>query len=167
MKFRIAALILLTVLCINQTCLAQDEGQPFSGLKKHAIHFTPGVQALTLSYERKLWHPKKQSLIFKTITARFEVGGFDTAFPFDASDRLEPFYGLSVSGITGTGNNHLEVGVGLVHARDADKIFQIVHNYLDLYPSLGYRFQKPDGKFVFRAGVSNPRITYISVGYAF
>ncbi len=152
-------------------CAGQNnaEDSRFTGLKKNAIHFTPGVQALTLSYERKLWHPKKENPFFKTITGRFEGGVFQAVLnaAFSDDSEIHSFYALSVSGITGKGKNHLEVGFGIARTDHAEKIYCCLNTYYDIYPSIGYRLQKPDGKFVFRAGVSHPRYTYISVGYAF
>lgn len=169
MRLRLTVMTLMMIFFIPVVCSGQSSESHFSGLKKNMLHFTPGVQGLTLSYERKLWHPEKPDPFFKTFTARFESGLFLSAFDNIAGEEdLGSFYALSISGITGKGKNHLEFGFGVVRAEGIENIYCcLADDNWDIYPNLGYRFQKPDGKFIFRAGVSHPRYTYFSIGYAF
>ncbi len=169
MRLRLTVLALMMTFFIPAICSGQSEESHFTGLKKNMLHFTPGVQGLTLSYERKLWHPEKPNPLFKTFTARIESGLFLSAFDNIAGEEdLGSFYALSISGITGKGKNHLEFGFGVVRAEGIENIYCcLADDNWDIYPSLGYRFQKPEGKFIFRVGASHPRYTYISIGYAF
>ncbi|MBO3697882.1 hypothetical protein [Roseivirga sp. E12] len=170
MKLRKAILTVLLITFISGFCLGQDAESHFKGLKSNMVHFIPGLQGATIGYERKLWHPKKQAPFFKTITARFEGGVFRSALAYAWNDEedFNSFYALSISGLTGKGKNHLEFGFGVVRTEGIENIYCCLGDYSwDIYPNLGYRFQKPDGKFVFRVGASHPRYTYVSVGYAF
>lgn len=170
MKYRHALPALLITLCTCDISLAQEVKSDFRDLKNNAIHFMPGLQALTLSYERKLWHPERSRALFKTFTARLEGGVFRSALSGAFGWEVEgypSFYALSVSGLTGKGKNHLEFGFGVARGQFAEKIYCCLNGDWDIYPNLGYRFQKPGGRFVFRVGASHPRYTYISAGYAF
>lgn len=66
--------------------------------------------------------------------------------------------------LTGKGSNHLEVGLGAMYAEYTEEEAEAI-----LLPAgnLGYRFQKPDGRFIFRTGVGFPEAIYISFGFSF
>lgn len=76
MKLQTILFALALIVFSSEFCSGQDKRSYFNGLKENAVHLTPGVQGLTLSYERKLWHPKKTNPLFRTITSRFEGGVF-------------------------------------------------------------------------------------------
>lgn len=96
-----------------------------------------------------------------------------------------PVYLLTLNGIWGKRNNHFEGALGVVVLFDKSSYDIGVSNANYPYPgydvepgrldytmflpaaSIGYRFQKPDGKFIFRAGIGWPEALYVSFGFAF
>ncbi|MGC9341331.1 MAG: hypothetical protein ACP5E3_01375 [Bacteroidales bacterium] len=60
--------------------------------------------------------------------------------------------------LTGSSANHLELGAGLVYYFIGDS---------PLSGTIGYRYQKPGGDFIFRTGISRPEVLYVSIGVAF
>ena len=70
------------------------------------------------------------------------------------------FQQLSVSALTGRKNNHFEAAAGLLRFH---------WDRFDIAPAgnLGYRYQKPEGGFIFRAGIAFPESLYISFGFSF
>lgn len=74
-----------------------------------------------------------------------------------------------LTGLTGSNKNHLELNVGL-----ALLFPNFPYEYAGPHPIrvnpagvIGYRFQKPQGKFVFRFGVGYPEAWYLSLGLVF
>jgi hypothetical protein len=62
--------------------------------------------------------------------------------------------------ITGVKKHHLEASAGFVKLLDEYDIFP-------LSGSIGYRFQKPKGHFIFRTGVGWPEALYFGLGVSF
>ena len=84
--------------------------------------------------------------------------------------------------LSGLRNSHIEFNLGLASQYDKSSYEIGVRNsyiigreapskseYRDTYPSigLGYRYQKPDGHFLFRTGLALPESAYISIGFCF
>lgn len=65
--------------------------------------------------------------------------------------------------LTGTGNNHFELGIGAAFWQYLTTDDKFVLPSLNL----GYRYKKPDGKFIFRTGGGFPESAYVSFGYCF
>jgi hypothetical protein len=63
--------------------------------------------------------------------------------------------------LTGKGSNHLEVGLGAVYTdEEAESFFLPAAN-------VGYRYQKPKGRLIFRTGLGVPEAIYVSLGFSF
>lgn len=70
---------------------------------------------------------------------------------------------LSYMCFTGDKNNHFELGLGVAYLHFLSRSIK----YVVPAPCIGYRYQKPDGKFIFRTGIGFPELAYLGIGYAF
>lgn len=119
------------------------------------LGFFPIWGALNINYERMLGHSTE-----KFITSWWwRLGGG----VWGAWETGGPHFLSTLSAMTGSGKSHFEAGLGFTVLND---------NYYhenSFYPAgnIGYRFQKPDGRFVFRAGVGFPETTHLSFGISF
>jgi len=70
--------------------------------------------------------------------------------------------------ILGAKNNHFELDLGASVQYDI-KQNESNYSYLSTAPNvfIGYRFQKPDNKFMFKAGLGMIDILQVGVGYSF
>jgi len=132
------------------TSLSQTFGQAELETNRNAIHLIPGTgifwYTVTLSYERKI---KERSFI------RAGAGllrGHDE----DSGEYLFAQYGY----ILGKNNHHFEISAGPAFIRTT-------WNDIPFSASGGYRFQKPNGWFIFRAGAAYPELYFLSAGVAF
>ena len=137
-----------------------SEPQQESGkLSKNVIYGTAGFfpiwGVININYERMLGHSSEKFV--KSLWYRVGGGYWGT---WGAEG---PHFVSTLTALTGSKNNHLELSLGIAILND---------NYYhdnSLYPAgnIGYRFQKSDGHFVFRTGVSFPETTYLSLGISF
>ncbi|MEN8158022.1 MAG: hypothetical protein ABFS10_13810 [Bacteroidota bacterium] len=93
---------------------------------------------------------------FKTV---FLKGTTGARFSWEAAG---PYFTGTFQAITGSGSHHFELGGGL-----AVLFGGIEPEYLRPAGSIGYRFNRPWSKFIFRGGVGYPEIVYISIGHFF
>lgn len=114
----------------------------------HSIYASFGGFESSLSYEHLL-KPGKVSAFY----AHLSVGQILSS---DDSDKVAD---VSLHWLIGRKNSKLELAGGL----GLD-----ISNFL-AYPNidLGYRFQKPNRGFIYRAGIGFPEAVYLSIGYAF
>lgn len=67
--------------------------------------------------------------------------------------------------LIGRKNSHIELNMGFKYSlgKTPDTIRKV------LVPDLfaGYRFEKPDGRFIFRTGFNYPTLINIGIGYKF
>ena len=129
--------------------------------KPNTIHLNPGTGipiALYVSgfinYDRIL----KEKLFHRNINlfARASIGG-----TINWTD--ESIAALLQTGLfTGNKKSHFEIALGGLY-------LYTFHNASVFSPSgqIGYRYQKPQGSFVFRSGIGFPELFYIGLGVAF
>lgn len=158
-------------------CKGQDTKEATSQVKesKNVIHGTIGFIPLyfagNISYERRFAANSDKFLrsfwlkVSGGAWAAWAVGG--------------PLYYAGITSLTGSGKSHLEFNLGF--ASRYDKKSYEEKDYFrptepkvksDYYKNsiaggIGYRFQSPDGGFVFRAGISYPESIYIGLGISF
>lgn len=126
--------------------------------EKNSMYITAGlVYSLTVCYEREI----KSFDQNKRIIIR-GIGGYGIRiFEFEG-----PVAAIMFDWIRGGQNNHLEYGAGI----SAEIMEHISYNRdYKLWPAvnIGYRYQKPDGNFIFRTGGGWPEAAYVSLGFAF
>lgn len=155
--------------------LAQNETPPNSETKmesdlfrKHSI-YVEGCYAVflgsgSLNYD----YTFKQNMWNKGINMYAGIGGgylfhFDLEVPF-----FRAKYGLYI----GRGKHHFDVAVGISLIFDPDKKGEIIFEPALLYGNpfyagLFYRYQKPGGNFMFKAGASFPEGITLGIGCSF
>jgi hypothetical protein len=77
-------------------------------------------------------------------------------------------YVSTISVLTGRKGTHLETGAGVLftYHPDIKKFYPLINNRY-LAGNFGFRFQRPQGRFVFRTGIGWPEYLYLSLGASF
>lgn len=167
--------MLLALVCYSKQSSGQDLVETQS---KNAIYANAGTLGLwftaSVNYERHLFSTDNKfhvNYYLRTCAGVYETWGADG-----------PYGSLGLQGIFGAEKNHLELGLGLGVLYDKSGYEIGVSNanyftepnpprgdYTDWVPavSVGYRYQKPSGGFVFRTGIGFPDGVYLSLGLAF
>ena len=137
---------------------------------KNVIYVHGGFMGLwftaSSSYERQLFARHKRFSSYYYLRAS---GGAYATWGQDG-----PYGSLSLQAMYGKKKSHLELGLGFGGLYDkpgykySDKTSSKI-DYIDWIPAatIGYRYQKPGGGFVFRTGMAFPESAYLSFGYAF
>lgn len=169
-------ILILMAACHLGLAQQQDTIQPLR-VRKNVIQgsvgfiiFSAGAQ---LNYERQLIQFKDNSL--SGLWANAGIGYWGVMANFGG-----PFQHLSMGLMSGHENNHFEFTFGISRLYDkagvnydrisgkqpvpTTKADDVVYWPLG---SLGYRYQKPGGGFVFRCGIAYPPLPYIGIGAAF
>jgi hypothetical protein len=77
-------------------------------------------------------------------------------------------YVYTISLLDGRKGVHMETGLGALLTYNMEsKNFNPLINDRHLAGNIGFRFQKPGGKFVFRTGIGWSEFLYLSLGYIF
>ena len=130
------------------------------------------------SYERRLFSTDNK--FYANYYLRASYGGGNS---WNTKSSIEGPYGsLSLQGVFGPKKSHLELGLGFAALYDIDGYGIEVRSanlsnssepsrsdFTIWAPaiSVGYRYQKPTGGFIFRTGMSYPDGVYLSFGFAF
>lgn len=116
--------------------------------KKNSIQLEAGGHGYiySLNYERIVFNkPKIKESIQFGITYYPKFLGFTDLWIFASSNSIRTF-----------GNHHFEIGIGIMSTIDIPKNLNNENVHLSWSPFLtgriGYRYQKPEGKFLFRIG---------------
>jgi hypothetical protein len=129
--------------------------------KKNAVYCSIGgvlfYTSGSLFYERII----KEKIKEKNINVFVRGGyGMTAATEKDGTGR---FVLLESGVVTGESKSHFEGALGI-------NVFR--HDFsetISIYPagSVGYRYQKPDGGFIFRTGIGYPEAVFIGIGFSF
>jgi len=145
---------------------SQEKASMTDGLKKNSVYGTAGVWIedmygnVTMNYERML--VVFPASFFQAISIRSGAG------PWVAwlSEGINCFSVISVVG--GRSSSHFETGMGVLFTYWTEsKEWHPIVNDRHFAGNFGYRYQKPGGKFVFRAGLGWPEGFYLSLGFCF
>lgn len=140
-----------------------------STLKKNAIYLSLGSGAQSLIYEVNFANAKRSAWYFKA--------GLGFNQEFFASNSQHVMAGVTY--LTGRQRkSHFEMSTGAILMFQAENYRydqsvpygnQSLSDYLNINMGfyMGYRYQKPGGRFIFRIGSGYPEITAISFGFAF
>lgn len=126
--------------------------------RKNIVHTSVGFLVLyipgTIFYERILSQPKENREI-----ATFIRAGYG-AYPNWSF--VQEYMVLEVGFFLGSEASHIEFAVGGM---------KIVNNSILMQyqpaASMGYRFQRPGGRIMFRSGIGYPEAIYVGVGFCF
>jgi len=147
-------LLLLTFFFISSLAYAQEEITAIENNKniqaKNLIYVESGHAIIALpivfNYERKLKQWDKSQLAIS--------GGLG----------ILPLYGYAIGKVNmkylmGSKSHHFETGLGLFFDFEGDIILPDIQ--------LGYRYQKPKGKLMFKVGTGFPQIISAGLGWGF
>lgn len=152
-KVQVLVIVIFIWCSINQS-MAQEvqfnKNAIYGNLGSGGIYFTA-----TGYYERmikqKMWNTSISSFVKVGFGAEVHWGG--------ESRYLLSQYGL----LFGAKKHHLEIGLGPGYFSNnsvTGKLFM-------MSGTVGWRFQKPDGNFIFRIGTSWPEAVYAGLGLSF
>jgi len=162
-KQYVSVLFLILILLASNS-MAQDSisKKPVVGFKKNALTVSVGMLneagIIGIEYERILIGGNNNSyfklLIRPGVAMVFQTGGFFSIY-------IAQTHWLYGGFLTGKKNSHMEIAIGYVSFSDS--------GFYDsnLGFELGYRFQKPGEKFLFRIGSGMPTILFVSIGISF
>ena len=165
--------IYLALVCYSVLSTGQDS---LKTKPKNIIYANVGtlafIAAASVNYERQLFSKDNKDYYYMRVCAgKFATWGGDG-----------PFGTLSLQGVFGSKKSHFEFGIGVgalyndyeyeegVSSANYQNIPEPTKwDYTTLTPagSVGYRYQRPNGGFVFRTGVGYPDGVYLSFGAAF
>jgi hypothetical protein len=172
MSKRILNLFLFTLL-LNQFLIAQENTAILPA--KNAIHGSFGsfilINSAQITYDRLI--SAKPNGFFKSYYFTAKAGGH-ASLDFSGSDSgTGVLSSIGITGLTGAGKNHFEVGLGFGYFFDSVTGDDFVDgtDYSDesqFYPqiSVGYRKQTSTG-FIFRTGLGIIEWAYLGFGYSF
>lgn len=161
---------LIILLILYTSVYAQDSPRDSlnTELKKNAVFITGGtllfMGAVNINYERKVHNNQSDNLSLWLKT------GYGFYYHYDVGSPLLNFR-IGLTMIKGAYDKHFELSLGYMNfhgkaTRWYDS-FHLIYGNHALAGSIGYRYQKPDGKFIFRTGLGYPETLYVSVGFCF
>ncbi len=141
------------LLCIGiaVVCHSQIPAQDLSNgrfICLNSVQLDLGGQGLfyALNYERILFNQQR----WKTAA---QVG---VSYYPESTGILDYWFPVGINEMYSMGSHHVEAGLAFVWVRSASRGSrnEVLHWFWDYFASgrLGYRYQKPDGRFLFRAG---------------
>jgi hypothetical protein len=158
MKKSVKTILFITItllLASSSIVYGQKESIKDVGFYKNAIHGNVGIGGLYLTatgyYERMI---TQNSKVLSFVKVGF--GGYSTWG--DEGNYILGQFGI----LLGANKHHLELGAGPRYVINGG-----IQGYLPFTATIGWRIQKPGGKFIFRMGVSWPEAVYIGLGFSF
>ena len=159
-------LLFMLLLFLNLNGFSQNENVSKIQLKKNVVYATAGIggiSVLNCNYERMLNQPKENKF-FTSYILKFGSGIWEEFFGDKGIN-----YSTGLTTLTGHKNAHLELHLGFTIL--SEEAFSPI-NYFSYKKSsptvnVGFRYQKPNGKFILRTGISHPDYLYLSFGVAF
>jgi hypothetical protein len=154
-------LILIVIFVVSFFCFqiyADDVCDQSVKLRKNSINLYAGTiyMDINLNYERNIFqHPDSYTNL------RLGIGRAN----FSEFRVLAFYLNPSIVHLTGRRNSHLELDLGFKYA-----VSQLPETISRVFvPDLfaGYRYERPDGWFIFRMGINYPSIFDLGVGFKF
>lgn len=164
-------LLFLAIFCYSLSLQAQETNT--NDASKNVFNLSLGsfviLNSAHITYDKLI--TKKEKGFFKSYYFTAKVGGNATLDFSGSNSGTGILTSLGFTGLTGKGNNHLEVGLGLGYFYDSSSGDDFIEGDVDdsqFYPSisLGYRRQTTKG-FVFRTGLGAAEWFYVGFGYSF
>jgi len=136
---------------------AQEIKNPASEIHRNSLNTYIGLFEYNFNYERNLSHRSKS---YTNVRMGFGKGMFIVA---GEGIYLNP----SMIEFFGKGNSHLELDLGFKYM-----VTNSITNpsfFETFIPDIfaGYRYEKPSGSFIFRAGNNYPTLVNVGIGYKF
>jgi hypothetical protein len=156
-RIRPAVLIIFMITSLSLCANAQEKSVTSAKPYNNSINAYFGIFEFNLNYERTISrHPGSST----ALRMGFGSGEFVTA-----GDGL--YINPSVVQLIGKKNSHLEIDLGLkyiVNYSGGNSDLSLV-----LVPDIfaGYRYEKPDGRLIFRFGMNYPTLINMGIGFRF
>ncbi len=164
MKHTLSSFIIVLLLLSWNNTYCQQDTAPNKDL--NAFYISAGTAVLwhgaSATYERTL----KDNMFNKNISS-FAKLGVGYYLMWDWSPEYGGPWTFSHYGwLVGKDNHHFEISAGLAYAFSGDLKYT---GGIGLLPSgtIGYRYKKPQGKFIFRANASFPEGLNLGAGFTF
>lgn len=165
-KIHLRNILLLIALSACSLCdVTGQEEQEEVQLRKNIIHASgsafPFLHAGFNYYLERIIFEKGENAYFGKV-------GYGLYEEWEGSGQFYLVQAGFLSGNKDIGirRNHLELGLG-VALLDGENIDSGPRKGLQPSFTIGWRIQKPGGRFVFRTGVSYPETIYLGIGLAF
>jgi len=149
-------IILITVfICINNN--AQIKDNHLSDFNSNSINGYIGFVELNINYERNIFYRPKS---FTNIRFGIGYGAFATA---GEGLYLNP----AIVHLIGKKNSFLELDLGFKYIVAYTGLNAEYSEFLLPDFFAGYRYERPDGKRIFRIGISWPTLLNVGMGFKF
>ena len=157
---KLKALFFISFLLLSLITIGQEtESEVPVKIRKNIFHATGGYAiyylAADINYERLIGETNNEFI--HSIWVRLGGGGW-----IIYGDEGKHFL-AAVTILSGSNNNHFELSLGMAYMYSDRKYDQ---GYIPA-GAIGYRYQKPGSRFVFRTGFGVPETAYISLGLCF
>ena len=167
-RMKTFGLLLILLSSINMVARAQEPADSipfdFSKQNKNAIYADAGFWllggSLNLNYEHILKERKKGYFAIKGTYGRWLF--------WDAEGDL---FRVTADFVHGAGNHHFEIDLGAILLIEVDYYSTTRRKWQGALPLpdlfAGYRFQRPEGHLLFKAGIGFPSLLEVGLGAAF
>lgn len=153
--------------CISFSQIENTENKSIKH-KKNVFYGTIGIDYWELygtvmgNYERLIFEIPKSNIV-QSFWIRIGAGPWRGGFDYPEKGWN---FASTLSAQFGRKSNHLEIGAGTLftyneYYKRFEPLVRNQHLAGHLAGNIGYRFQKPTGDFIFRAGIGWPEFTYI------
>lgn len=137
----------------DTTCFVSKNVDSTLKLSRNYLILNVGFFELNINYERNIiYHP--------FYITNIKIG-------FGEGNDLQGGYAeylASFVQLLGGQNSHVEFNLGYKYTKNHKENFNSSVSSSSLYFFAGYRFEKPDGHFIFHAGFNYPSIVALSLG---
>lgn len=156
---------LLLLIALSSCSLCDVTGQEEVQLRKNIIHTSVGLVPF---YYGGLHFYLERIVLEKGKAAYFGKIGYGQYQEWEGSGQFYLAQAGALIGVKDIGLrwSHLELGVGVAQF-DGENVDSGPRKGLEPALTVGWRIQKPGGRFIFRTGVSSPETIYVGVGIAF
>lgn len=145
--------VLILIFPVSLHCLAQSEAETFTARNALYVEFGGNSGRYAVNYGRIIHQKEKLKL---NVSAGFSMWRHGTR----RSDYWLPVVPMEILAFWGRSNHHLEIGTGVTSILEPSPTTDPVTSEIDdqiVYSAavifrVGYRYQKPEGGFFFRAG---------------
>jgi hypothetical protein len=159
-------LVAFFLLLFTAEGFSQKKYQAVEVLKKNSAYATVGIYPegmygnVTANYERLI--KAFPGSFFHVIQVRIGAGPW-------VAWMAEGINFFSVASLCmGRSGSHLETGMGVLFTYYPERReWHPIVNDRHIAGNIGYRFQRPEGRFLFRTGLGWPEGFYVSLGYCF
>lgn len=164
-------LLLLFLCCVITQVSAQEKAEVFTAKNVVYAELLGNAGLYAVNYGRIFYQKERLKLMGGLGFSMIPLKGFEPFYP----NFWSPVIPVEFSAFWGKSRHHLELGIGSYVFQNRKYWFdpefpptnlrEIVHWDTSVTMRIGYRYQKPEGGFFFRAGYT-PRVDFTSFEFA-